>query len=904
MFGPIAKKVFGTRNDRYLKTLRPLINHINELETRYQAMGDDELKSQTVTFRERIANGEQLHAIQAEAFAVAREASRRVLGMRHFDVQLIGGAVLNDGKISEMRTGEGKTLMATLAAYLNALSGKGVHVVTVNDYLAKRDAEWMGRLYNFLGLSVGVVIPSLAQNARKEAYAADITYGQNNEFGFDYLRDNLKFSKEDFAQRGHNFAIVDEVDSILIDEARTPLIISGPAEDSSEMYIGVNKIIPQLQASTDFEVDQRSKQPSLTEAGIARCEQLLGVTNLYDPKNIDVIHHVNQALAAHHTKQRDVDYVVAKGEIVIVDEFTGRLMPGRSWSNGLHQAIEAKENLVVRRENQTVASVTFQNFFRLYSKLSGMTGTADTEAAEFKKIYNLEVIVIPTNQPMIRRDETDRVYRTRPEKLNAAVEDIAEVHATGQPILVGTISIEQSEELAKHLQRKNIPHTVLNAKHHEKEAEIISQAGRFGAVTIATNMAGRGTDIILGGNPEGLAAKEAGTKDKADPAFQAALEQYKVQCAEEQKKVREAGGLFVLGTERHESRRIDNQLRGRSGRQGDPGASRFYISLEDELMQRFGGERLRGLMEKMGWEEGVMLDGRLMNRAIEKAQQRVEGMHFDMRKNLIELDDVMNKQRQVIYDLRNKILTNDSLRVDILGAIDDLIEGAVMQFCVDPKRSGTWDTAGLEQRYVHITGEQSAAIPSGLDQQAVFDLLRTKAQELYNSRATMLNAKLSELEAIASQDFGALKVSIGAFEGKNYNVDTVEKDIFLETLDHFWNLHLREMDHLREGIDLRGYGQKNPVHEYQKEGFLLFEQLIFSIKENVVRRLYFYEVPEPAELLKNIHEEIARREALEKQRQTVHQSVLADAESEVPATDPSDAKNKREELKKLRRKLK
>jgi preprotein translocase subunit SecA len=571
----LAKKIFGTRNDRILKTLRPVVMRINDLESRYQAMSDAELSGQTTLFKERISQGESLDSILPEAFAVVREASKRVVGMRHFDVQLIGGAILHDKMIAEMRTGEGKTLVATLPSYLNALTGRGVHVVTVNDYLARRDAEWMGRIHTFLGLSVGCVYHGVSEEDRRAAYQADITYGQNNEFGFDYLRDNMKFSAGEMVQRGHYFAIVDEVDSILIDEARTPLIISGPAEESTDKYLVINKIVPHLQREKDFEVDLKSKQPALTEAGIKRVESLLNVDNLFDPGNVELVHHVQQALRAHTTFERDVDYVVQSGQVVIVDEFTGRLMPGRRWSNGLHQAIEAKEGVTVARENQTLASITFQNYFRMYEKLGGMTGTADTEASEFKQIYGLEVALIPTNNPMVRKDNVDLVYRTRREKYDAVVRDIEEIHAKGQPVLVGTISIDQSEHLSKMLVSKGVPHNVLNAKHHEREAEIIAQAGRSGAVTISTNMAGRGTDILLGGNAEFLAAAEAQTRDPQDPTFQAALAKYKADCSAEHKKVVEAGGLYVMGTERHESRRLDNQLRGRAGRQGDPGQSRF-----------------------------------------------------------------------------------------------------------------------------------------------------------------------------------------------------------------------------------------------------------------------------------------------------------------------------------------
>lgn len=906
MLGYIARKLFGSRNDRVLKSLDPLVRQVNDLEPQIQAMSDTELSAQTARFRERLAQGEALDALQAEAFAVTREVARRILSMRHFDVQLIGGAVLHQGKISEMKTGEGKTLVATLPAYLNALTGKGVHIVTVNDYLARRDSEWMGQIFKFLGLTVGVVLPGMNEQQKREAYAADITYGQNNEFGFDYLRDNMKFSVNDLAQRGHNFAIVDEVDSILIDEARTPLIISGPAGDSTELYYTVNTVVPRLEKGTHFDIDLRSKQPTLTESGIAKCEELLKVQNLYDPNNIDLVHHVNQALRAHTTMQRDVDYVVKDGQIVIVDEFTGRLMPGRAWSNGLHQAIEAKEGLKIRRENQTLASITFQNYFRLYDKLSGMTGTADTEAAEFKKIYNLEVIVVPPNRPMTRDDQSDRVLRTRKEKMDAVVTDIEEIHGTGQPILVGTISIEQSELVSQLLRQKGIAHNVLNAKQHEREAEIIAQAGRRGAVTIATNMAGRGTDIVLGGNAEGLAFLETGTRERSDPRFREALDRFRPECEREQAEVRNVGGLFVMGTERHESRRIDNQLRGRSGRQGDPGISRFYISLEDDLMMRFAGERMRQIMKKMGWEEGLALDGRMITRAIERAQQRVESMHFEMRKHVLEYDDVMSKQRQVVYNLRSRILANEDLRAEILSMIDDLVEISVNGVTADVKRPLEWDLTQLEQRFAFLFNAPfSMPGDIALDPQALFDTLRKKAHSLYEERSAVLQGRLLELEDICKRDFGSMRVRIAGFEEKPFTIATVEQDTLLETLDHLWNQHLHEMDHLREGIDLRGYGQKNPLHEYQKEGFLLFQQLIFTVKETVVRKLFYYEVPEPSALLQHLEEESRRRAEVERQMQATHQNVLPDtANTQRAGKEPDSVRAKIDAQREARRKMK
>ncbi len=872
MIGYIAKQLFGTRNERIIKSFKPIVSRINDLESKYQKMSDDELKAQTALFRERLANGEPLDSLTPEAFAVVREAGKRVLNMRHFDVQLIGGLVLHSGRIAEMRTGEGKTLVATLPSYLNALSGKGVHIVTVNDYLAKRDAEWMGRLHSFLGLSVGCIYAGLREGEKKSAYQSDITYGQNNEFGFDYLRDNMKFSLEEMFQRRHSFAIVDEVDSILIDEARTPLIISGPAEESTEQYSEVNRIIPHLVLDQHFVIDLKNKQPTLTEEGTARVETLLSIENLYDPKNIETLHHVNQALRAHHTLERDVDYVVKSGEVIIVDEFTGRLMPGRRWSNGLHQAVEAKEGVKVARENQTLASITFQNYFRMYDKLSGMTGTADTEAVEFKQIYNLEVIVIPPNRSMVRSDESDIVYRSRKEKYDAVVEEIAEVHQTGQPVLVGTISIEQSETLSRNLQSKGVPHSVLNAKHHEKEAEIVAQAGRYGAVTISTNMAGRGTDILLGGNAEFLAQAEANTKDRSNPAFIEALEKYQAICSEEKNKVVEAGGLYIIGTERHESRRIDNQLRGRAGRQGDPGRSRFYIALEDDLMKRFGGEWMQSLMMKVGWEEGVALDGRMVSRSIETAQKRVETFHFESRKHVTEYDDVMNKQRQVVYALRQRILTNESVREEVLGMIDDLVEDSVVQYCQEEGKPSTWNIPDLAERFKFLFNiDPNITQETYRDRQVLFDILRDRANNHYLARLSSINEKLDEIAKVTQREDSPFVVHISKAKDKPLNFSTIEQDNLIESLDHYWNIHLQEMDHLREGIGLRGYGQKNPLHEYQKEGFTLFQGMLLDLRETVVRKLFYYDVPEASELIKHFEAELARRAALEKQMQAVHQ---------------------------------
>ena len=895
----ILRKILGTRNDRIVKSFKPLVEKVNSLEPKYEKMSDEELKDQTRIFKERLAKGETLNDIEAEAFAVVREASKRTIGLRHFDVQLIGGAVLHSGAIAEMKTGEGKTLVATLAAYLNALPGKGVHVVTVNDYLAKRDTEWMGRIYRFLGLTVGCVYSGMDEDAKREAYKCDITYGQNNEFGFDYLRDNMKFSKDDLMQRGHFYAIVDEVDSILIDEARTPLIISGPAEDSTELYISINMIIPKLNGEKDYKIDLQSKTPTLTEDGIKHVEELLSLDNLYDPKNIDIVHHVGQALRAHLTMKRDSDYVVKDGEVIIVDEFTGRLMPGRRWSNGLHQAVEAKEGVPVRRENQTLATITFQNLFRMYEKLSGMTGTADTEAMEFKEIYRLNVVTIPTNMPLIRDDQSDVIYRTREEKYNAVVDDIQEIHKTGQPILVGTITIEQSETISKMLKDKGIEHKVLNAKHHEKEAEIVAQAGRFGAVTISTNMAGRGTDIMLGGNPEFLAMEKAGTRDKEDPGFKAALEEFKVICEEEKEKVKKAGGLFIMGTERHESRRIDNQLRGRAGRQGDPGVSRFYVSLSDDLMKRFGGEKIQAFMSRLGWTEGLAMDGRILSRQIEGTQQKVERIHFDARKHITEYDDVMNKQRQVIYNLRSKILFNDDIREEIFGMIDDLIEDSIQNSFDDiTKKNPTINYDELSKR-IEFLFNQKFELNKDLDLQGLFDDIRNKAKAIYLDRVAILNEKFKALENLKTSDGESLNIRISESDNKELSFETVEQDTLLELLDHFWNEHLQAMDDLREGIGLRGYGQLNPLHEYQKEGFLLFKALIANLRETLIRRLYMYEVPDPAVLIAEIEAEQARRERIEEVMR-----MNSNNEEDDDEKFPKFGKAKRDELRKIRRKNK
>ncbi|MCJ7746671.1 MAG: preprotein translocase subunit SecA, partial [Desulfobacterales bacterium] len=674
MIGSLIKKIIGSKNERELKRIQPIVRRINQIEPQILPLNDEQLRAKAPEFKERIDRGESLESILPEAFAVVREAAKRTLGERHFDVQLIGGIVLHEGKIAEMATGEGKTLVATLPAYLNSLKGEGVHIVTVNDYLAKRDSEWMGAIYRLLGLSVGVILHELNDQERKKAYGCDITYGTNNEFGFDYLRDNMKFSIDDYVQRDLNYAIVDEVDSILIDEARTPLIISGPAEESTDKYYKINRIIPSLKQGKDYQLEEKSHTAFLTEEGVFHVEKLLHVENLYDPRNIETLHHVNQGLRAHTLFKRDVDYVVKEGQVVIVDEFTGRLMPGRRWSDGLHQAVEAKENVRIENENQTLATVTFQNYFRMYRKLAGMTGTADTEAAEFRKIYNLDVVVIPTNMPLIRTNYPDVIYKSEEEKFHAAAREIEELHRSGRPVLVGTISIEKSEGLSHLLKKRGIPHNVLNAKHHEREAEIIAQAGRVGAVTLSTNMAGRGTDILLGGNSKFLAKTMVDEKADAE-AIQKAYEKALAIVQKEKEKVIELGGLHVLGTERHEARRIDNQLRGRSGRQGDPGSSRFYLSLEDDLLRIFGSERISSIMDRLGIEEDQPIEHRLVTKAIENAQRRVEAHNFEIRKHLLEYDNVMNQQREVIYSQRREVLAGEDLKDSVIEMIEEQAEG-------------------------------------------------------------------------------------------------------------------------------------------------------------------------------------------------------------------------------------
>ncbi|MBM4338849.1 MAG: preprotein translocase subunit SecA [Deltaproteobacteria bacterium] len=827
MLGSLVKKIFGSKNERELKRIRPLVLRINEFEPRIHPLNDDQLRAKTGEFKERIERGEPLDEVLPEAFAVVREAARRTLGERHYDVQLIGGVVLHEGKISEMATGEGKTLVATLPAYLNALEGKGVHIVTVNDYLAKRDSEWMGAIYRFLGLSVGVIVHELNDQERKNAYGSDITYGTNNEFGFDYLRDNMKFDIQDYVQRDLHYAIVDEVDSILVDEARTPLIISGPTEDSTDKYYKINRIIPSLKQGNHFQIEEKTHAAFLTEEGVAQVEKLLHVENLYDPRQIETLHHVNQALKAHTLFKRDVDYVVKEGQVVIVDEFTGRLMPGRRWSDGLHQAVEAKENVRIENENQTLATVTFQNYFRMYKKLAGMTGTADTEAAEFRKIYNLDVVVIPTNMPLIRLNYADVIYKTEEEKFRAAVREIEELHKLGRPVLVGTISIEKSERLSFLLKKGGVPHNVLNAKHHEREAEIIAQAGRVGMVTISTNMAGRGTDILLGGNPKFLArtmVEEKENPEEMQKAYEEAFRKALNIVQKEKEKVVQLGGLHVLGTERHEARRIDNQLRGRSGRQGDPGSSRFYLSLQDDLMRIFGSERISKIMDRLGIEEDQPIEHNLVTKAIENAQKKVEGHNFEIRKHLLEYDTVMNKQREVIYTQRREVLTGEDLRESVMEMVEEQAEGLVDLYIDEKAHPEDWDLKGLHDAiYQQFSFRWSTPSPgkNGLNRERLEDLIIEEAKEVYQKK---------------EEEFG---------EG---TLRYLEKVIMLQSVDHHWKDHLLAVDQLKEGIGLRGYGQKDPRIEYQKEAYQMFLEMLDRIKRDTVEKLFAIQIAKDQEV--------------------------------------------------------
>ena len=837
MVTQVLNLIFGSKNDREIKALRPIVDQINGLEAGLTPLSDEALADKTQDFKKRLEAGQTLDDILPEAFAVCREMSRRKLNMRHFDVQLIGGMILHRGRIAEMKTGEGKTLVATLPVYLNALEGKGVHLITVNDYLAKRDAQWMAQLYHALGLSTGVIqhdasfiydptyeasdkrLQHLRPCTRPEAYRADITYGTNNEYGFDYLRDNLVVTDlSQCVQRELNFAIVDEVDSILIDEARTPLIISGPIDQTTDLYYRINAIIPQLKPE-DYTIEEKTKTASLTEDGNARVEKLLGVDNLYDPAHMDMVHHVVKALQAYTLYKRDVDYVVKDGEVIIVDEFTGRLMPGRRWSDGLHQAVEAKEGVKIANENQTLASVTFQNYFRMYNKLSGMTGTADTEAAEFAKIYNLDVNVVPTNRQMIRQDYADVVYRTEKEKFLAIVEEIKECHERGQPVLVGTISIEKSEKLAGLLNRNGVKHNVLNAKQHEREAEIVAQAGRKGSVTIATNMAGRGTDILLGGNPEFM-YKQVLYRDESIPESRKLeiFEEIRSDCEKNKQEVLTAGGLHILGTERHESRRIDNQLRGRAGRQGDPGTSRFYLSLEDDLMRIFASERVSQLMLKLGMEEGVPIEHGMVTRAIANAQKKVEAHNFEIRKQLLEYDDVMNKQREVIYRHRRAVLNGDNLTSDLHDMIDSSVESTLNVYCPPDQYPEEWDVKGLTEV---------------MHSQFGLDLVQGKDDAGDSLRDVGRDALLEDLRTQAWDGYAKKEQELGP-ELMRF----LEKTFMLQVIDHHWKDHLLAMDHLRDGIGLRGYGQKDPLIEYKREGFDLFAGMMERIKSDTLDRLF------------------------------------------------------------------
>ncbi len=809
MLGAILKKIVGTKNDRELKRLSLLLDEVNGFEKELMLLSDAELQAKTAYFKEKLQSGLTLDDILTEAFAVAREASRRVLMMRPFDVQVIGGIVLHEGKIAEMKTGEGKTLAATMPLYLNALEGKGCHVVTVNDYLARRDAEWMGPIYHFLGLTVGVVVHGMDDDERRVAYAADITYGTNNEFGFDYLRDNMKFSLEDYVQREFNFAIVDEVDSILIDEARTPLIISGASEESTDKYYKINQIIPRLKKDKDFTIEEKSKTVVLTEEGVSSVEKYLNVQNLYEPRNIEIVHHVNQALKAHTLFKRDVDYLVKDGQVIIVDEFTGRVMPGRRYSDGLHQALEAKEKVKIERENQTLASITFQNYFRMYKKLAGMTGTADTEAAEFKKIYNLDVLVIPTNMPMIREDHNDLIYKTEEEKIQAVIEEVKTLNKAKRPVLIGTISIEKSELLSKYLSRAGVKHHVLNAKNHEKEAEIVAQAGQPGQVTISTNMAGRGTDIKLG------------------------------------EKVAELGGLHILGTERHESRRIDNQLRGRSGRQGDNGSSRFYLSLEDDLLRVFGADRISTVMDTVGLEEGQPIEHKYISRAIENAQKRVEGQNFDIRKHLLDYDDVMNNQRKVIYEQRKKVLRGEDLWSDVEEMVEEISGDLLSEFTGEKSHPQDWNLKSLDDalfKQFNLRLDISTA-PGMTSVTAIHSFIMENVQKYLRGK---------------EKEFGS--------ELMNY----LMKVIMLQAIDTHWKEHLLSMDHLREGIGLRGYGQKDPIREYQREGYAMFMEMISRIKMDTLEKLCLVR--------------IQREEEVEEIRQKQKQDYIMSRGEDTPAS--------------------
>ncbi|GHE33175.1 preprotein translocase subunit SecA [Vulcaniibacterium thermophilum] len=879
MLNSLLTRVFGSRNERLLRQLQRTVDKINALEPQMEKLSDAELQAKTPEFKQRIANGESLDKLLPEAFAVCREASRRVLGMRHYDVQLIGGMVLHLGKIAEMRTGEGKTLVATLPVYLNALEGKGVHVVTVNDYLAKRDSSWMGRLYSWLGLSVGVVYPGMPHSDKKAAYEADITYATNNEIGFDYLRDNMALSKEDRFQRGLNFAIVDEVDSILIDEARTPLIISGPADESPELYIKVNRIVPNMTRQQtedgigDYWVDEKSKQVHLSEAGQEHAEELLrraGILaedeSLYAPHNIHVVHHLNAALRAHAIYQRDVDYIVRDGEVIIVDEFTGRTLPGRRWSDGLHQAVEAKEGVPVQRENQTLASITFQNLFRMYRKLAGMTGTADTEAYEFQSIYGLEVVVIPTHRPMVRKDHPDAVFLNKAGKYRAVVNEIKDCHSRGQPVLVGTTSIEVSEMLSEQLRAAGIPHQVLNAKQHEREAQIVAQAGRPGAVTIATNMAGRGTDIVLGGSLEAEIAELTAQNGGVEPD-EVTKARLKAEWQKRHDEVKALGGLHIIGTERHESRRIDNQLRGRAGRQGDPGSSRFYLSLEDNLMRIFAADWVQRVMARMGLKEDDIIESPLVTKQIANAQRKVEAHNFDIRKNLLEFDDVNNDQRKVIYAQRDELLDAEDIRENIEGIRRDVVAEFVTRFVPPQSIDEQWDLPGLQ-----ATLEQELGV-------------RVDLQGLV-AGAKEIDAEgiLEHVQDAVARHFAEREQQIGS-----ETMRLLEKHIMLNVLDQNWKEHLARMDYLRQGIHLRGYAQKQPKQEYKREAFELFSDMLEKVKRDVITLLARVRIRSEEEIAMMEAAERAQAEAVARQMQFQHASAGGFGADEEAAQAESDA---------------
>ncbi|MDA8018681.1 MAG: preprotein translocase subunit SecA [Thermoanaerobaculia bacterium] len=868
MINKVLSTIFGTKYERELKRLQPTIDRINGLEPDFEALSDGELRAKTDEFRSRLENGEGLEDLLPEAFATVREAAKRTLGMRHYDVQLFGGIILHQGRIAEMKTGEGKTLAATLPVYLNALPAKGVHVVTVNDYLAGRDAEWMGAIYKYLGMSVGTIRSSMPPNARKQEYDADITYGTNNEFGFDYLRDHMKFSVENMVQRGHHYAIVDEVDSILVDEARTPLIISGPSEESTDKYYKVNGIIPrfvrgeeheeegQKWTTGDFIVDEKAHSVTLTDEGVAKAEKLLGLDNLYEMENMDWLHAVNQGLRAHHLYKKDVAYLVKDGQVVIVDEFTGRTMPGRRWSDGLHQAVEAKEGVKIERENQTLATITFQNYFRMYDKLAGMTGTAETEEAEFGEIYDLDVSVIPTNKPIARIDYADLIFRTEKEKWLAVVDEIRDCQDRGQPVLVGTISIENSEMLSKMLKKRGVRHVVLNAKFHDKEASIVAQAGRLGSVTIATNMAGRGTDIVLGGNPDGLAESEV--NPESDPEkFQVLLQKYTEQCSDEKIRVKEAGGLHILGTERHESRRIDNQLRGRSGRQGDPGSSRFFISLDDDLMRIFGDGtgRVQKLMGTLGMQEGEAIEHRMVTKAIERAQNAVEARNFEVRKRLLEYDDVMNKQREAVYALRTELLEGEESRATVTRVSEDVVDYAVANNCPEEADPRDWNLSELRNDVLHY-------FDIDLGRDSDLNLEDLGIQELREEIWSRIRGKYEEKEERHGDEM----------------MRRTEREVMLSLLDDTWKDHLLALDHLKEGINLRGYGQRDPLQEYKKESFELFSELKNRWEDTVIQRMFRVEPISVEEYEKR------KREMVERMRQRFQLSAPAKTTQARPQT--------------------